>query len=75
MRTSCKLFEHSVERIISIEGFVESGTCNRKIDRNRELDVPKAATIVVKLENMRLVFVSRSTMAPGPASVRANRNG
>lgn len=65
-----------MEQIISIEGFVESGTCNRKIDRNRELDVPKAARmIVVKLENMRLVFVSRSTMAPGPASVRANRNG
>jgi hypothetical protein len=46
-----------MERIYLIE---ESGTYNRKIDRHRELDVPKAATkIMVKLENMRLVFVSR----------------
>jgi hypothetical protein len=52
-----RLFQQvlSMEQIISIEGFVESGTWNRKIDRNRELDVPKAAKIVVKHENMRLV--------------------
>lgn len=51
-----------IERMMLIEG-VESGTCNRKIDKHRELDVPKAANfakIVVNLENIRLVLVSQS---------------